>query len=505
MFDRAKLWRATDFWREGLTPRMKKCIRLYNTLDDKKRKLEAGSLEYESIEQASTDASLPAEFFQDVGNFWWYVKEDGYLVTLGRDGDDGAWSMHTRSGLLLTPPPEFLAGLERSEGLPNVMVGELVTSFTGCAEGDRADPGRRNVLRNEQFAIIHRVITAGDDAENWEGLRVKVFAFPTSKKPIGEAYEQYANVFEKTIDHHPHIGLCRAGLVPSTAAALEIFRCVVRLGLEGIVIVNSKVTYGETHIQENDDFLGTFFKLKQKIVQQGTKFYNWHQPRDVWKDGTKHVEHRFKTTVDGEEVFFTDQQDRATGHARIKYMEHVPGMDRFPCRDGYRHMHFATREDMSVTVPVPVAGEPAGLYVVLNILGWDQRVRRILTWDIAEDRTKLEGSPARLRMHNPRPFRMREAEEAAAAAEAAEVAAVEAAEAAEDRAAFEAAEAEAEAAEAEEEEAEEEAEEEKERPPKRRLTLQDLGRTSQADRYPMKWPMETLLHMQALLEALPPR
>jgi hypothetical protein len=166
-------------------------------------------------------------------------------------------------------------------------------------------------------------------------------------------------------------------------------------------------------------------------------------------------------------------------------------------------MHFATREDMSVTVPVPVAGEPAGLYVVLNILGWDQRVRRILTWDLAEDRIKLEGSPARLRMHNPRPFRMREAEEAAAAAEAAEVAAVEAAEAAEDRAAFEAAEAEAEAeaAEAEEEEAEEEAEEEKERPPKRRLTLQELGRTSQADR----WPMQTLLRMQALLEALPPR
>jgi hypothetical protein len=183
-------------------------------------------------------------------------------------------------------------------------------------------------------------------------------------------------------------------------------------------------------------------------------------------------------------------------------MEHVPGMDRFPCRDGYRHMHFATREDMSVTVPVPVAGEPAGLYVVLNILGWDQRVRRILTWDIAEDRTKLEGSPARLRMHNPRPFRMREAEEAAAAAEAAEVAAVEAAEAAEDRAAFEAAEAEAEAAEAEEEEAEEEAEEEKERPPKRRLTLQDLGRTSQADRWPMRWPEQTLLRMQVLLEAL---
>ena len=496
MFDRALLWRATDFWREGLTPRMHKVIGLYNTWEDKKRKLGAG-WEYESIEQAAADASLPAHFFQDVAKFWWYVKEDGYLVSLDRAGPYGPWSMHTRGGVRLTPPPEFLAGLGRSEGLPNVMLGELVTSFTGCAEGDRADPGRRNVLRNEQFARIHRVIVAGGDAESWEGLRVKVFAFPTSKQSIGEAYELYANVLENTIDLHPHIGLCRAGRVGNAADAIAVFRCVVRLGLEGIVLVNSNATYGETYKEDrHDEKLGTFFKLKQKTVLAGTQFYNWHKPRAVWKDGTRHDEHRFKTTVDGEEVFFTDQQDRPTGVARLKYMEYVPGMDRFPCRNGYRHMHFATHEDMSVTVPAAAADEPAPKFGVLNVLGWDARVRRILNWDIAEDRTKLAGSSARLRMHNPRPFLMREAEAEAAAAEAAEVEAVEAAEAAEDAAAWEAAEAAA-AAEAVED-AEEEAVEAA-RPAKRRMTLQEHGRTSQADR----WPMETLLRMQVLLEALP--
>ena len=168
MYDPALLWRADDFWREGLKPEWRKKIKKYNTWQDGNRTLEDGSVEYERITNALETKSLPAEFFDDVARWFWFVKEDGYLVSLSR-GDDGKWSMHTRSGRKLTPPRGFLEGLEKSMSLPPVMVGELVTCFTGCDAADRGDAGRRTVLRNEQFAIIHRVIFGGDDPLNWVG------------------------------------------------------------------------------------------------------------------------------------------------------------------------------------------------------------------------------------------------------------------------------------------------------------------------------------------------
>jgi hypothetical protein len=165
MFDRKLLWRATDFWREGLRPEWKSRITRYNTWQDGERALPEDSLEYERIDKARTTPteSLSADFFTDVQGWWWFVKEDGYLVTLGR-GEDGKWSMHTRGGLKLTPPPGFLEGLQLSMQHPPVMVGELVTSFTGCDAADRTDVGRRTLLRNEQFTIIHRVNEGGKGA-----------------------------------------------------------------------------------------------------------------------------------------------------------------------------------------------------------------------------------------------------------------------------------------------------------------------------------------------------
>ncbi len=209
MYDRALLWRATDFWREGLKPRVRKNIKLYNTWEGQTRELQAGTIEYGDIEKAGTEESLPAAFFQSVKGWFWFVKEDGYLVTLGR-GPDGKWVMHTCGGKQLTPPHGFLEGLERNIQLPAVMVGELVTSFTGCEAEDRGDTGRRSVLRNEQFAIIHRVIERGNDPRAWVGLRVKLFAFPGSKKDVGETYVEMKEVMTSSLHNHPHIGMCRA-------------------------------------------------------------------------------------------------------------------------------------------------------------------------------------------------------------------------------------------------------------------------------------------------------
>jgi hypothetical protein len=75
---------------------------------------------------------------------------------------------------------------------------------------------------------------------------------------------------------------------------------------------------------------------------------------DVLKDGENQPEtiYTIKRFEDQKNVQFTDQQDRRSGWARIKYMERAPGMgNSFPCCSGYRRMHFATEYDMSVEVP----------------------------------------------------------------------------------------------------------------------------------------------------------
>jgi len=406
MFDHALLWRATDFWREGLNTDVRRDVKLYNTwLDAQTRTLTTSSPHYAKIEQTQRlpVQSLPAEFFQDVAGWFWSVKEDGYLVTLSRGGD-GAWSMHTRSGTRLTPPRGFLDGLEKSTSLPPVMVGELVTSFTGCDAADRGDAGRRNLLRNEQFATIHRVIFGGADPLAWVGLRVKVFAFPNSEMHVRATYEDVLKVMAETLHDHPHIGMCRAGELQSTQHALDIFARVVQLGLEGIVIVNPYVKYGKkTTLDRHDDDVGTFFKLKHKIVLPGRRFQKTGRTKDVWKDGERQTEHAFTTKIDDQVVHFTDRIGKETGYARIKYMEHAPGMgNSFPCQSGYRHMHFAQRDDMSVMVPAVRAFTTD--YNTRNILGVDPTVGRILSWDRAADRQKLERASVYQRLYNPRPF-----------------------------------------------------------------------------------------------------
>lgn len=412
MYDRALLWRATDFWREGLKPRVRKNIKMYNTRVGETRALQAGTIEYGDIEKAHTEKNLPAAFFQSVKGWFWFVKEDGYLVTLGRE-PDGKWVMHTRGGKQLTPPHGFLEGLERNMQLPAVMVGELVTSFTGCEAEDRGDAGRRNVLRNEQFARIHRVIERGDDPRAWVGLRVKLFAFPGSKKDVGETYVEMKEVMTSSLHNHPHIGMCRAGQLiikeirenEAVDMAIEIFEHVVQMGFEGIVIVNPRVRYGaKDYVDDYEELVGTFFKLKQKIVLPGAEFQKTGRIKEVWKDGKKQTEHVFTTKIDNEEVHFTDLQPRPTGHARIKYMEHVPGMgNTFPCQSGYRHMHFAQPDDMSVRVAV--AGALTKNVIRDNILGVHPTVGRILNWERDTDRQMLEKLDPVLHLYNPRPFR----------------------------------------------------------------------------------------------------
>ena len=65
-------------------------------------------------------------------------------------------------------------------------------------------------------------------------------------------------------------------------------------------------------------------------------------------------------------------------------------------------MQFATKDDESVEVAA--LSNFTGDHHVREVLGWDDDSDRILNWGIEEDKTKLEASPALIRLYNPRPF-----------------------------------------------------------------------------------------------------
>jgi hypothetical protein len=398
-----QVWRSIDFWSWGLLNNKSIQMSAY-----RQKQLDGNTLL--EFQKAERDQKFPADFFVDVKNWYWSVKEDGYFVKLIRD-EKNKWSMTTRLDTLLNPPPSFLKGLENNLELPNMMFGELITSFTECEPQDRGDIGKRTVLRNKQFAKLNKIFPRGKQLtkckpKNWEGLRVKIFSFPLSEVSIGDTYKKCCKTMAKTLQYHPHIGMCRAGLLHSTQHAIEIFNAVVQMGLEGIVIVDPSVQYG-TLMDRHGDPAYYFFKLKQKIVLPPTQIVQG-KIYDRFKDGEIAPPEYEYTLTEDKEIKFSDQQNRDTDFKhRLKYMEHVPGMTGFPCMTGYRHMHFATPYDMSVAVPADVS--LTRVQTVQHVLGVDyakEKIKKdgILNWDIPEEKKELEKSEVLIRLYNPRPF-----------------------------------------------------------------------------------------------------
>jgi hypothetical protein len=70
---------------------------------------------------------------------------------------------------------------------------------------------------------------------------------------MSNLFELYRDAMLKTLDLHPHIGMCNFGKLKSTKHAIDIFQSAVQLGLEGIVIVRGTSEY---------------FKLKQKMKEE---------------------------------------------------------------------------------------------------------------------------------------------------------------------------------------------------------------------------------------------
>jgi hypothetical protein len=239
-------------------------------------------------------------------------------------------------------------------------------------------------------------------------VRVKIFSFPLSELSIAKAYELYSKALARSWKFHQHIGMCRYGELESTTHAIEIFKGVVQMGLEGIVIVDPSVQYG-TMEDNGGDPANYFFKLKQKIVLPPTQIVQKGQICK-YKDGAiAPPESEYALTIGDKEIKFSDQQPRNKDifWHRLKYMEHVPGMKGFPCITGYRHMHFATPYDMSDEVPA--AESLTRVSTVRHVLGVDYAIEKfhkdkMLNWDIEQEAQILEASPLSTRLFNPRPF-----------------------------------------------------------------------------------------------------
>ena len=159
----------------------------------------------------------------------------------------------------------------------------------------------------------------------------------------------------ETLQHHPHIGMCNFGKLQDTKHAIDIFKSVVQMGLEGIVIVKTDDKYGALLDDHGNDTCNLFklYKLKQKNCTVGTRLQNKKNKKKVQKDGEDVLEHEYtiflkQKNKGGEEfetqITFSDLQDKQDSvSATIKYMERATNVgNTFQHHNGYRHIHFKT-------------------------------------------------------------------------------------------------------------------------------------------------------------------
>ena len=408
-FDPSLLARAEDYWREELIQNTRNNIKTYNkeraakatsrflknrsiltqeTSEQIDNSIEdwwcKGYSQYDQIKHASDLKTIPDFFFDtheddkdgspvDPGHWFFSVKEDGYLVILSRDWKTQNWSLQTRKGVAYYPPLDFLSGLKKSTQLPDVMVGELITDEKCWDENGFGDIENRAVKRNQQFSKLAKIWWNKAHPEDtkqaerdldkntkaWTGLRIKIFSFP-SPQNTHNIRETYCQNFQKmcaAIHNHPWIGMCNMLKVRKDHPELiiDIFRRVVQMGLEGIVLVEPDVKYADLNHPEDKKF----FKLKPKTVLPLRYYKPVHPFFQVKPDGTT-KEYTYETEVKGKKIRFHDLIEiQRRNYSRIKYMEFARDVHNFQCHQGIRHTHFAQDDDMSMEVSAWTRGQDA--------------------------------------------------------------------------------------------------------------------------------------------------
>jgi DNA polymerase III epsilon subunit-like protein len=310
--------------------------------------------------------AIKADDYIDLKNWSICLKWDGFYVRLKRDAvDKDKWRMYTRSGNELHPPKSFLESL-RSLEFPDgmEMEGELVfDSDQKCNPAAQNNVEKRIQKRTEDFAKLHiSSLRSTKSFTSWHRLRLVLFAFPVMGQTFRESFKYGKKLIVDSKDQHAHITACGYYRLKSTKQAFDIFTTVVQMGCEGVIVRDPNAVYENR--TETDKTKSKVFKMKQKIVTDNEQIIELSGEPTRKKDGTEKEEIDYKVmafkvhdTDIACEITFKDWRDAVVGpggiQQKLKFHEKAKWKMAWDLNEkGYRHICFATDQDVSYPVPV---------------------------------------------------------------------------------------------------------------------------------------------------------
>ena len=244
-----------DFWRYALLPKFK------TDLNAPESNRTANAKEW--ILDARRSGEIPHDKFLDMTGDWsWCLKYDGFYVRLKRDSTN-KWRICSRSGLEYHPPTSFLQHLP-IDLPPNMEIEAELVSDTDqkCPVDARESTQKRIVKRTQGFGKLHvSSLRSTKDMSVWNGLRLVLFAFPHKDQTFENSFKDGKARIAEHRDKYPHISVCNYTKVRSTQDAIDIFKSVVQMGLEGIVLRKTATVYTNEPSEDH-----SIYKMKQKIV-----------------------------------------------------------------------------------------------------------------------------------------------------------------------------------------------------------------------------------------------
>jgi hypothetical protein len=343
-----------DFWRYALLRQYK----IYLTNPESKQTREAKKW----ISETRNSNQIAPMSFTDVNNEWsWCLKYDGFYVRLQRDSTN-KWKIYSRRGIEYHPPTSFLQHLttELPEGVE--IEAELVydTDQT-CPEDERANEKQRIVKRTKDFDKLHvSALRSKKDMSAWNGLRLVLFAFVWKGETFKNSFKMGKQLIEKSQHLHPHIRSCNYMQVKSTTDTIEIFKSVVQMGLEGIVLRKNTEKYSNEPI--TGDTTSSIYKMKQKIVTDQEQKFKFKAVVKKAREGGVRAEVEYEVpnfqNAFPHNCTFTDSRDPGALNQnnfyskRLKWHEQAPSkMNVWDLNNlGMRHACFATDLDLSFKV-----------------------------------------------------------------------------------------------------------------------------------------------------------
>jgi len=339
-----------DFWRYALLKKYKNYLNNPQTNEAKSW-----------IDNARTSKQIPHDSFTRMTNEWsWCLKYDGFYVRLKLDSTK-TWKIYSRNGIEYNPPTSFLKHLTTDFPKGVEIEAELVyDTDQRCPEVDRADEKQRIVKRTKDFDKLHvSALRSKKDMSAWNGLRLVLFSFVWQNETFQESFKMGAQRIEKSQDSHPHITVCRYKKVDSTADVIEIFKSVVQMGLEGIIVRENTAKYSKEPV--SSDATSTIFKMKPKIVTPQEQKFKFKAVVKKAREGGVRAEVEYEVPNFQNEqrnCTFTDSRDpgaldqNSFYSKRLKWHEQAPSkMNVWDLNNlGMRHACFATDLDLTFQV-----------------------------------------------------------------------------------------------------------------------------------------------------------